>query len=161
MKGTQAEQHPVPLLADLAAAAKSCQQALFPGNGDKVGYWLTPSDIIEPLHAEFAFNFDACPFPRPAGFDGLKEEWGTSTWANPPFVGPGSSFVAWTKKALAERAKGKSSVLILPVDNWLRLMVEGGAEIRSVGVHDWIDAKTGKRRKSPRPSLLFILRGSP
>lgn len=150
--------HPVEVLADLAASARSPQTALFPGNGDRVGYWLTPPEIFEPLQSEFKFDFDACPYPRPPGFDGLKADWGGAAWVNPPFEGPRTGFAGWARKGLAEHAKGKTVVFILPVDNWMRLLIEGGAEVRSLGNHDWIHGVTGKRRKAPRPSLLFILR---
>lgn len=30
-------------------------------------YWLTPPDFYARLEAEFAFDFDPCPFPRPKG----------------------------------------------------------------------------------------------
>ena len=38
-------------------------------------------------------------------------------------------------------------------------MKEAGAEIRSLGIHGWIHTKDRTRRKAPRPSFLFILRG--
>lgn len=28
-------------------------------------YWLTPPDVYGPLHAEFDFTFDPCPYPLP------------------------------------------------------------------------------------------------
>ena len=90
---------------------KGKQTALMPGNEDKVGYWLTPPDLMAQLQAEFDFNFDACPYPRPAGFDGLKEPWGTRTWCNPPF---GRHQTLWTQKAIVEWRGGKSVVLCLP-----------------------------------------------
>lgn len=37
-------------------------------------YWLTPPEVMEPLQAEFAFDFDPCPYPLPEGFDGLTAE---------------------------------------------------------------------------------------
>jgi len=37
-------------------------------------YWLTPPEIMDPLQAEFAFDFDPCPFPKPDDFDGLTCE---------------------------------------------------------------------------------------
>lgn len=47
------------------------------GNGtDKKHYWLTPPELYKKLDDEFHFDFDPCPFPLPAGFDGLTCEWG-------------------------------------------------------------------------------------
>ena len=49
------------------------------GNGeDGKHYWLTPPDLYAQLDAEFHFDFDPCPFPKPADFDGLTCEWGQS-----------------------------------------------------------------------------------
>src|SRR3546814_11981679 len=47
------------------------------GNGDDgKHYWLTPPDLYAALDAEFHFDFDPCPYPKPEGFDGLTFEWG-------------------------------------------------------------------------------------
>lgn len=46
------------------------------GNADGKHYWLTPPDLMAQLQEEFSFDLDACPFPRPEGFDGLTAEWG-------------------------------------------------------------------------------------
>lgn len=139
--------------------AKSKQSALFPGNEDSVGYWLTPPELMAQLQEEFGFDFDACPYPRPAGFDGIEQTWGASTYVNPPFEGPRHGFTAWARKAIEERNKGHGSVLILPMDRWVQILVEAGAEIRCVGNHEWM-RPDGKRRKAPRPSFLFILRAA-
>jgi len=85
------------------------------GNGDDgKHYWLTPWDAPEfvALAAEFGpFDFDPCPFPLPAGFDGLTAEWrGERIYVNPPFgsIAPPSGKgrklgpTAWVRKAIAE-----------------------------------------------------------
>lgn len=126
------------------------------------GYWLIPPEIWNPLNEEFGFDFDPCPNPRPDGFDGLTVPWGKTNWVNPPFW---AGVTAWVRKALAEQEKGNTSVLILPLDNWVNLLVRSinppgkNADIRPVGNHDWIHTQTGKRQKAPRPSILFVLRG--
>lgn len=54
------------------------------GNGDDgKHYWLTPPELYAALDAEFAFDFDPCPYPLPCGFDGLSCEWGQSNYVNP------------------------------------------------------------------------------
>ena len=34
-------------------------------------YWLTPPEVYEALNAEFAFDFDPCPYPRPGEYNSL------------------------------------------------------------------------------------------
>lgn len=122
----------------------------------KEGYWIIPPEIYEPLNEEFKFGFDPCPNPRPKDFDGLRVEWGKSNWVNPPFW---AGITAWVRKAIEEQKKGKTSVLILPLDNWVNLLLSNKAEIRVIGSHEWIHTEDGTRRKAPRPSFLFILKG--
>lgn len=39
------------------------------GNGqDGKHYWLTPPELMQSLNNEFAFDFDACPYPKPENF---------------------------------------------------------------------------------------------
>jgi hypothetical protein len=139
------------------------------------GYWKIPPEIYDPLNEEFHFDFDPCPNPRPEGFDGLKVEWGESNWVNPPFW---SGTAYWAKKTLAEVAKGKDAVVILPLDRWAWYLTrpvsatgpghtvetyrnaDGTREIRVIGPHPWIHTATGERQKlGARPSFLFVLRG--
>lgn len=156
--------HPLPMLADLARKVQpTLQTGLMPGNGDKVGFWLSPKELMDPLNAEFGFTFDACPFPRPAGYDGLRDPWGKrgdTVWVNPPFVGPGSSRTAWARKAIAESRQGKDVVMINSVDRWLMLLAEAGCEFRAPPPFTWLDPNGKPRPKGlARPSILMILRG--
>lgn len=149
--------HPSPVLAELAKKAKSPQTGLFPGNEDPVGYWLTPPAMMQWLQAEFEFDADACPFPRPAGYDGTTAAWGGMTYCNPPFEGanrPG--LTAWVKKAISENMAGNGSVLTFPMDGWVHMATDHGAILRSAGKHDWIDARTGAARPAGRPTMLII-----
>ena len=88
------------------------------GNGDDgKHYWLTPTEVMQPLQEEFAFDFDPCPFPKPEDFDGLTCEWGKSNYVNPPFgsvmhLGKKKGPTAWARKAIAENQKGKGVVLV-------------------------------------------------
>jgi hypothetical protein len=75
-------------------------------------YWISPPEMYAALDAEFNFDFDPCPNPRPEGFDGLSVEWGQRNYVNPPFTG---GVGQWAKKGLKELAKGKLSVFILPI----------------------------------------------
>ncbi len=116
---------------------------------DKKHYWLTPPDLYAALDAEFAFDFDPCPFPLPEGFDGLTCEWGRSNYANPPFgsiihQGKKKGPTAWVRKAIIESQKGKRVVLVYPVDKWvLMLLTAIGTKVRNLGDVRWHSVEDG------------------
>ena len=73
--------------------------------------WATPQGLYRLLDNEFKFDFDPCPLH--SDFDGLKIEWGSSNFINPPYsLKLKTEFV---KKAIIESEKGKLCVLLLPV----------------------------------------------
>lgn len=139
------------------------------GNGDDgKHYWLTPPDVYAQLDAEFAFDFDPCPYPLPDGFDGLTCEWGMSSYVNPPFgsiihQGRKKGPTAWVRKAIEEHRKGKTVVLVYPIDKWvlmlLREILGDHAEVRNLGDVKWLateDLSPGKG--TGRHIGCFILR---
>lgn len=126
------------------------------GNKDGKHYWLTPPDMLGELADEFNFDFDACPYPRPDGYDSLTEDWGESSYVNPPFRGP----TAWVRKAIAENAKGKTVVFVFPTDKWIHYLIKAGAELRSYGDVRWHATEDGTPGKGiGRFTMAFILRG--
>lgn len=134
------------------------------GNGgDGKHYWLTPPDMLASLNAEFAFDFDPCPFPLPEGFDGLTCEWGSSNYVNPPFgsivhEGRKKGPTAWVRKALAEREKGKRVVLVYPIDKWVLMLLQAGAQVRNLGDVRWLATEDGQPGKGTgRHIACFIL----
>jgi len=84
---------------------------------------------------------------------------------NPPFHQhdgvDGQGPTAFIRRAIAERKLGKTSVLLLPVQSYVNLLVEAGAELRSLGRVRWREAITGKPMTGPSPICCFILRGKP
>lgn len=118
------------------------------GNGDDgKHYWLTPPELYAQLDAEFNFDFDPCPFPKPDDFDGLTCEWGNSNYVNPPFgsiihEGKKKGPTAWVRKSILEWSKGKRVVLVFPIDKWV-LMLLGAilgdhGHVRNLGDVKWL-----------------------
>ena len=76
--------------------------------------WKTPAKIYEQLNNEFNFDFDPCPYKHDVTqWDGLQVEWGDSNFVNPPYSRKLKE--AFVEKAVIEKLKGKTSVLLLPV----------------------------------------------
>jgi hypothetical protein len=134
------------------------------GNGDDgKHYWLTPPELLAELNDEFDFDFDPCPFPLPDGFDGLTREWGSSNYVNPPFgsivhEGRKKGMTAWVRKALGEAEKGKRVVMVYPLDKWVLMLLEAGAEVRNLRDVKWLATEDGTPGKGTgRHIACFIL----
>jgi hypothetical protein len=140
------------------------------GNGgDGKHYWLTPPELMAQLSAEFGpFDFDPCPFPKPADFDGLTCEWGERNYVNPPFgsimhMGKKKGPTAWVRKAIEEWQKGKLVVLVYPVDKWLLMLLKAilgeHGEVRNLGDVKWLATEDGSTGKGTgRHIACFVLR---
>ena len=127
----------------------------------KKEYWITPPEIYKALDQEFHFDFDPCPYPY-QGFDGTKTEWGKSTYLNPPFRKSdgrnGAGPTAFIRKAIEENKKGKDVVVIINTNAFINMLLEAGAEMRSMGRVKWLDGRTGEPWKNPSSTTLFILK---
>lgn len=131
-------------------------------------YWLTPPVLYAELNAEFNFDFDPCPHPKPEDFDGLSINWGRSNYVNPPFgsvmhEGRKKGITAWVRKAIAERRKGNLTVLVYPLDKWVLMVLEeilgDHGEIRNLGDVKWLATEDGSEgRGTGRHIAAFILR---
>ena len=136
----------------------------YSGAKDGKHYWLTPPDLLDELEEEFEFDFDACPYPKPDDFDGLMDEWGgKSVYVNPPFGsiihnGRKKGPTAWARKVLEEHAKGKRVVMVYPMDKWVLMLIEAGAEIRNLKDVKWCATEDGKPGKGTgRHIAMFVL----
>ncbi|KKK94343.1 hypothetical protein LCGC14_2683810 [marine sediment metagenome] len=125
-------------------------------------YWITPPEIYKELDKEFHFDFDPCPNPRPDGYNSLVLPWGHMNYCNPPFRktdGNTDGPTAFVRKAISEQAKGKATVLLLPAQSYINLLLEAGAELRAAGRTRFLDVDTGEPLKVPSPTILAILTG--
>lgn len=126
-------------------------------------YWLTPPDVYAQLDAQYEFDFDPCPYPKPDDFDGLTAEWGQSNYVNPPFGailhdGKRKGMTAWVRKALAEHAKGKRVVMVYPLDKWVLMLLAAGAKVSNLGDVRWLATEDGKAGKGTgRHIACFVL----
>lgn len=128
-------------------------------------YWITPPDLLAELQQEFQFDFDPCPFPKPDDFDGLTADWGKSSYVNPPFgsivhQGRKKGATAWVRKAIVEHRKGKQVVFVHPIDKWILMLIEEGAEIRNLRDVKWLATEDGSEGNGTgRHIACFVLRG--
>ena len=141
--------------------------ALLPPRGrviQEAGYWLTPPAVYSALDAEFNFDFDPCPYPRPGHFNGIAMPWGQSNYVNPPFRRSDGAFgagpTAFIRKAIEEQKLGKTSVIIINTMSFINLLLEAGAECRSMGRMKWLNPK-GEEWDHPANTTVFVLRGKP
>jgi hypothetical protein len=132
---------------------KPAENKFHKGNGeDGKHYWITPKDLYDRLNSEHGFDFDPAPFPKPENFDGLTCEWGESNYVNPPFgsivhQGKKKGPTAWARKAIIENKKGKHVVLVYPIDKWVLMLLDAGAEVSNLGDVRWLateDSTAGK-----------------
>lgn len=134
------------------------------GNSNGKHYWLTPPQLMEQLQKEFAFDFDACPHPKPENFDGLSSDWGKSTYVNPPFGsivdagGKKKGPTAWARKAISEFEKGNKVVMVYPIDKWILMLIHAGAQVTNLGDVRWLSIEDGTQgRGIGRHVAQFVL----
>ena len=136
----------------------------FTGAKDGKHYWLTPPELMADLQAEFNFNFDPCPYPKPDDFDGLTAEWGERNYVNPPFGaivypdGKKRGATAWARKCLAEWQKGKQVVMVYPIDKWVLMLLDAGAKVRNLRDVKWVATEDATAHKGTgRHIAMFVL----
>jgi hypothetical protein len=131
---------------------------------DSKHYWLTPEPLLKAIKEEFVIDYDPCPYPKPDDFNGLLAEWGQSSYVNPPFgsytdaEGKKHGPTAWARKAIAEYKKGKRVILVYPIDKWIHLLLEAGAQIRNLKDVRWCATEDGTQGTGTgRWVAMFIL----
>jgi len=68
---------------------------------------------------------------------------------------------AWARKAIAEANKGKRVVLVYPIDKWVLMLLEAGAQVRNLGDVRWLATEDGSEGKGTgRHIACFILDGA-
>jgi len=125
-------------------------------------YWLTPPELYRKLDNEFHFDFDPCPCPRPEGYNSLLIPWGDMNYCNPPYRktdGNTDGPTAFVRKAISEQKEGKSTVLLIPAQSYINLLLEAGAELRSASRTRFLEVDTKEPLPGPSPTILAILRG--
>ena len=106
------------------------------GNGaDGKHYWLTPPELYAALDLEYKFDFDPCRKKGPT---------------------------AWVRKAIEEHKKGKTVVLVYPIDKWVLMLLKEilgpHAKVRNLGDVRWLATEDGSRGKGTgRHIACFIL----
>lgn len=132
-------------------------------NSRALRYWLTPPEVYARLNEEFDFDYDPCPYPCPPDHDGLTTEWGRCSYVNPPFCKEDCKgnvgLTEWCRKAVAEQAKGKTSVLVLPAHSYLSVLAQAGAELRDLGRVCWLEVNSKKPAAAAKTTIGFVLRG--
>lgn len=116
-------------------------------------YWLTPPKLLEELEAEFHFDYDPCPFPKPDSFDGLASPWGLSNYCNPPF---GKGMIRWVRKAISENGQ---TVLLIPAPMCILELINAKAELRSAGRVRFLATEDLEPHPSPENCILAIING--
>ena len=110
----------------------------------------TPKILYDELNAEFNFNYDPCPLNERYIIDGLKTEWGSSVFLNPPYSNP----TLWIKKAYEHAKNGNIVVGLLRGDTstrWFHDYVLGKSEIRFIKGRICFNGK-----RAPFPSIIVV-----
>lgn len=124
-------------------------------------YWITPPELYQSLDNEFHFDFDPCPYPREEEYNSLELPWGKMNYCNPPFRKTDGNIhgpTAFVRKAIKEKENGNSTVLLIPVQSYINLLLEAGAELRSCGRTRFLEVETKEPLPGPSPTILAILR---
>ena len=136
----------------------------------KPGFWVSWRHLDSLKNARFdtaeeraVFVLDACALPCNAkcesfftpAQDGLRQDWASSTWCNPPY---GREIGKWVRKARLEAERGNTVVCLLPArtdTRWFHDYVLDRAEIRFVRGRLKFG---GSKNSAPFPSMVAVFR---
>jgi len=125
--------------------------------------WSTPTKIKNELQKEFDFDdYDPCPLNDNFNVDGLKEEWASKTFCNPPYSKlktTKKNGLGWIEKGYLESKKGKLIVFLLPArtdTSWFHdIILKNNFEVRFIKGRLKFGDKKGS---APFPSILVIMK---
>ncbi|MGV9142136.1 MAG: DNA N-6-adenine-methyltransferase, partial [Promethearchaeota archaeon] len=115
--------------------------------------WKTPEWLLN----HFKNHFDPCPLnPKK---DGLKIDWESPAFVNPPYSEPKK----WVKKAVKEKKKGVNICMLLKCDpstSWYKLLIENKARFCYINNRlKFKNIESGKNDSAYFPSMLVFLDG--
>ena len=114
--------------------------------------WETPKWVMR----VFKGWYDPCPLQLTPTIDGLKSDWDTPAFVNPPYSNP----MPWVERAINESRKGKTVVMLLNVDTstkWFAKLNEAKAHFLWFGERLKFIEDGKEKDASPKPSMLVIL----
>lgn len=116
--------------------------------------WKTPKHIIKELEKEFGMLFDPCP--NDPTFDGLRINWISPSFVNPPY---GREIGEWCKKAYEESLKGVKVIMLIPSrtdTKWWHNYIMKADEIRFIKGRLKFD---DQENPAPFPSAIIVFKG--
>lgn len=117
--------------------------------------WKTPALLKENLYKFFNIDFDPCP--TDPDFDGLRIEWKSRNYVNPPY---GRKIGLWIRKSYKESRKGKLVVLLIPARTdtkyWHQYVMKAHEIFFIRGRLKFDDGKN----PAPFPSAIVVFKGN-
>lgn len=153
------------------ASGRKIVEIVLPGKKkvEQQHYRVSPPELLERIRKQYGEFYDPAPNPKPADYNGLTDEWGEVNYVNPPWFaketwtpdGRRKGITAWVRKAIEEQAKGKTSIIIYPMHNWVGLLADAGAEMVNFGPVKFCSMEEGDQQGKPMgtPIIGFVLRG--
>lgn len=139
-------------------------------NGSKTKHSIrdlfqTPQYLYDWYNTRYTFTHDVAAsdlnHKAPLWFteaqDSLVQPWGTSNWCNPPY----SNIMPWVEKAIAETARGNTTVMLIPADTsvaWFKKAFDNCYSCEFInGRISFINVDTGKPQSgNNKGSVVFI-----